>query len=85
MAELRMEATSDPLEGSVRQKAAKACPVGERTGSLGILTTRVAPPHPQAVPCNTVSSVTLLTPGSLKVALPDATLGRYFSLWAFVP
>lgn len=41
-----MEAASDPLEGSVRQKAAKASPVGERAGSLGIVATKVVPLTP---------------------------------------
>lgn len=78
-----MEAASDPLEGSVRQKAATACPVGERTALPGMAVKVVPLPYySQADPCN---NCTLLTPRSLKVALPDATLGRYFSFWAFVP
>lgn len=78
-----MEAASDPLEGSVRQKAATASPMGRELVHFDHQSR--APSHPQVVPCNTMSSVELLTPGSLKVALPDATLGRYFSFWAFVP
>lgn len=53
-----MEAASDPLEGSVRQKAATASPVGERTGLREILLTiKVVslPCYPQAVPCDTRS------------------------------
>lgn len=58
-----MEAASDPLEGSVRQKAAKVSPVGERAPLPQVLTSFKVPLAHFPIP---PAGSSPLTPGSIQ-------------------